>query len=342
MKFVKPKLNETFTITSTPAWPNIAFETDQKGPHIWTWTLVWKTFTKTGKATTLDNVWDALSVVNDLGGVLTVRADANKIHATIKVKIIGTNPSETEVNDYLKSKSNVEGFDKIIAQESRYRHFNKSEPVKSFDNGYGMCQLTIPKPTFQQVWNWKLNIDGGLALFEKKRVVAISHLSQSGRTYTPDQLKSESVCRWNGGTYHEWDSKGAKWARHDHILCDSRTGNIGWDMNDPENSGKTEDQLHKRDSASYAKRPSDAHWNYYGVCYADHLLGTTPAPTPTAAPSATADKSATAPNTGPANKQSSPAKSPAVSPNPMPMPPVLHPGSPSISPMPISVSSKMA
>jgi len=332
LKFVKPKADASFTITSVPEWPSIVFETDQKGAaHTWTWTLTWGTFSKTGKATTLDNSWDAKSVVENCGGTLSVRADANKVHGSINVKIGGTNPSSAEVTTYLNSKANATGFDKIIAQESRYRHFNKqNQPIKSFDNGYGMCQLTDPKPTFEQVWNWKQNVDGGLKLFESKRLTAIKYLSQSGRGYTPDQLTSETVCRWNGGNYHEWDATNSKWVRHANILCDSKTGNIGWNMDDAENKGKTEDQLHKRDSAGYNKHTSASHWNYYGVCYADHILGT-PAATPATTPTAGADstKGANAGSTlspGQTNLPGNPTKNgPLPSSKPLPMPPLPHP-----------------
>lgn len=46
-----------------------------------------------------------------------------------------------------------------------------------------MCQLTKPPPSFEQVWNWKLNIDGGLRLFPKKRATAIAYLHHKDRSY---------------------------------------------------------------------------------------------------------------------------------------------------------------
>ena len=90
----------------------------------------------------------------------------------------------------------------------------------------------------------------------------MSYLSQDERTYTIDQLKYETVCRWNGGTYHEWDHKTSSWVRPSNILCDSQTGNIGWVMSDEGNQGKTEAELRKRDSGEYANRPSGAKWRY--------------------------------------------------------------------------------
>jgi hypothetical protein len=276
VKFNKPKPTDVFTITSAPAWPSVAFETDATGPHTWAWTIQWGSYQKTGTAQSAANSWDAQSVIGNYGGTLTIKATAGKDSATIAVKIIGSNPSSTEVNAYLGTKPGSDGFDKLLEHESKFKNFREpsGEPVKSFDNGYGMCQLTSPPPTFDQVWNWKLNIDGGLALFATKRASAVQYLSQSSRTYTNDQLKYESVCRWNGGAYHTWDSKASKWVRNPDILCDSATGNIGWDTTDAENKGKTEADLRKRDSGSYSRPPAaGAHWKYSGVCYADAILG---------------------------------------------------------------------
>jgi hypothetical protein len=274
MKFIKPQMNQSFMITSAPDWPSILFQTDQTGPHKWSWTIKWGQFIKSGTATTQNNSWDAKEAISNCGGTLAVRADANKASAQISVLIRGQNPSSADVDNYLRGNVGNAGFEKIIAQESRYKHFNSSnEPIKSFDGGYGMCQLTKPVPTFEQVWNWKLNVAAGLVLFGAKRTSAITYLSQSGRSYTTDQLKYETVCRWNGGSYHEWDSTSGGWIRHPNILCDSKTGNIGWDMADDQNKGKTEEQLHKRDSGGYSKHAKDAHWKYFGPCYADHVLG---------------------------------------------------------------------
>jgi len=203
-----------------------------------------------------------------------VKAEANKKTATILVKIKGSNPSPVEVCHYLANRPNSSGFDQIIEHESKFKHFGPdNEPPKSFDNGYGICQLTIPPPSFEQLWNWKLNLDGGLKLFETKRLAAIIYLSQDNRTCTSDQLTHEAVCRWNGGSYRDWDKKSGQWVRPTNILCDLRTGNIGWDMNDPDNAGKTEAELHQRDGSSYSKRPCGAKWKYSGVCYADRVLG---------------------------------------------------------------------
>ena len=274
MKFTKPHINQTFTISAKPEWPSIIFETDEAGQHTWHWTIEWGNFKKSGKETTPGNKWDAKKVITNYGGKLTVRAKANKHTVSISLKITGTNPTPTQVRQYLAHKPNSAGFDKIIEHESKFKHFNiKHEPIKTFDNGYGMCQLTRPTPSYEQIWNWKNNVDGGLALFDNKRLSAVAYLGQGKRAYTADQLKHETVSRWNGGSYHEWDSKKHVWIRHPDILCDSKTGNIGWDMSDTNNTGKTEPLLHQRDSGKYSKSPgNNAHWQYSGVCYADKIL----------------------------------------------------------------------
>ncbi|MET0384608.1 MAG: hypothetical protein ABW321_01555 [Polyangiales bacterium] len=275
LKLTTPAPNTTFTIADDTTMPPVKFRTDGSGSHTWSWTMKWGTFSVSGTATSPGNEWDASAAIADIGGTLSVTVTAAGQSATIAVLIRGTNPTEALVTNYLAEKAESAGFDKILKQESRFRHFNaQGEPIKSFDNGYGMCQLTTPVPSFKQVWSWKRNIDGGLQLFAQKRNAAIAYLGQSGRSYTPDQLRRETVCRWNGGSYHVWEGNPAAWVRNGNILCDTATGNIGWDMTDAENAGKTEAQLRARDKGSYSAPPTAAaHWKYSGVCYADHVLG---------------------------------------------------------------------
>jgi hypothetical protein len=275
MQITKPVQNTVFTISSSPVWPSIVFQTDASGAHTWQWTILWDAFSASGTVSTPSNTWDATTVIANRGGMVTVNATAGGASASTMVRIVGTNPTEADVVQYLSTKPGSDGFDRILNHETKFRHFGTTnEPKKSFDKGYGMCQLTRPAPTFEQAWNWKLNVDGGLSLFAEKRAVAKAFLGQSGRQFTDAQLRLETVCRWNGGPYHKWDATANKWIRVPTILCDSQTGNIGWDTNDPENAGKTEAQLHARDAASYRSPPGPtAHWKYFGVCYADRVLG---------------------------------------------------------------------
>ncbi len=275
MKIMSPSAGANLVIGQDATWPALTFQTDGVGAHIWKWSIAWRTYTKTGNLTTPGNLWNALSVLANFGGTLTVTAIAGKETASFAGKITGTNPTAQQVTTYLQTKPNSTGFDSILQHETKARHFNaQGEPVRSFDNGYGMAQLTNPAPTYEQVWNWKLNIDAGLLLFGQKRAAAVKYLSQQGRTYTDVQLEYETVSRWNGGSYHTWDEKAKAWVRNPDILCDTKTGNIGWDMTDAANKGKTEQDLRARDSTSYSSPPASGdHWDYFGVCYADRVLG---------------------------------------------------------------------
>jgi len=273
LKVKKPLLNQKFTISAAADWPDIEFQTDGSGAHTWDWSIKWGIHTKSGRATTTSNTWNARDAIQNLGGTLSVTVKTGSGSASLSLKLVGTNPTDTAVKSYLATKADSDGFFKILSHETKCKHFSTSgEPVKSFDHGYGICQLTNPKPTFEQTWNWKLNIDAGLELFKAKRNLAISYLTQANRTYTTDQLRYETVCRWNGGKYHEWDEGAKQWMRPAVILCDSKTGNIGWNLTSPNNKGKNETALRARDQGSYSSRPNGADWQYLGVCYADRVL----------------------------------------------------------------------
>src|SRR3984885_4625898 len=171
MNITSPALNAVFQITADPNWPGIVFQTDTAGPHSWQWTISWNTFSKSGVESTAGNQWDAANAIAGLGGQLQVQATANGQSDSVSVRIAGQNPSTQQVTTYLESQADSDGFDQLLKHESQFRHFNaQGHPIKSFDNGYGMCQLTAPVPSFTQIWNWKLNVDGGLALFAGKRM----------------------------------------------------------------------------------------------------------------------------------------------------------------------------
>jgi hypothetical protein len=282
MKIIKPIAGHTFIISAAPEWPDIIFETDAKGEHTWNWTISWDRFKKEGQVKTNENKWNAKSVVTNYGGTLRVTVRSGKEPAqTTTVKIVGTNPTAYEAKNYLTSRLREKGLDKtvialdkIIEHETHCENFRPSRmPIKAFDNGYGMCQLTTPAPNYEQVWNWKLNIDEGIKFYLEKRKLAVAYLAQQGRTYTDEQLLYEIVTRYNGGSYHVWDANAKAWARPSSILCDPQAGNMGWNMNDKDNAGKTLAELHKRDFQSFSKpREAGANWIYSGRCYADKIL----------------------------------------------------------------------
>lgn len=279
-RITSPLLHDKFYISPDAVWPSVSFQTDADShaasEFVWSWAIEWAHFSQRGEVRTSSGCWDAQPVITNLGGLLTVAA--TRIgdpggSCSVQVHILGTQPQPSDVERHLAAQKDSSGFEKILMHESRMKHFDSAGyPSKSFDGGYGMAQLTNPAPEYQQVWNWKLNVAAALDLFARKRADALTYLSRKG-SYTDRQLMYEAVSRWNGGSYHIWDAQRG-WIRKPTIMCDSQTGNIGWNMTEPANIGKSEHELHHRDSASYSRapRPGDA-WGYFGVCYADSVLG---------------------------------------------------------------------
>jgi hypothetical protein len=275
---VSPAGGSTFQIAGGSIWPSIRFHTNgalRAGEQLrWEWRLSWRTWSKSGTRTTNTSFWETGNTLGSCGGRLEVTVSGPRGSASVWIKLLGSSVPETEIRSYLASKPNNNGFERILRHETRMMHFDKGgEPIVSGDLGYGICQLTNPKPTFEQCWHWKLNIDAGLALFAEKQRIARRYLSQEGRFFTAEQLERETIARWNGGTYHLWSTDRNCWMRNPDILCDSCTNNIGWNLRDPRNVGRTEAQLHARDKEKFKRAPNgeDA-WFYSGLCYADRIL----------------------------------------------------------------------
>jgi len=294
-KWVSPEKGAVFKIDKSAAMPLAIFEvaTSETGPYKWKWTITWdakvsglkesakrgtvvRTFSEAGQFESNDKSWK-LDLAKVLGGRLRVTVTAGRDTFKRYIDIQGTNPTAAEVAAFVRTLENTEGLDKLLEQETRCKHFIDADgqPIVAFDKGFGMAQLTNPPPSYDQVWNWKENIKAGAKLYQEKQKAARSYLGQKGRTYTADQLKLETWSRWNGGVYHVWDEKNNAWVRNQNILCDTQTGNIGWDLTDAENSGKDENELRERDKSTYGNPKKDKKegnkWRYSGICYADHV-----------------------------------------------------------------------
>src|ERR1051325_5245662 len=123
MRVTKHAQDETFTVGADAVWPSIVFETDGPGPHVWRWTIAWDTFTVSGTATTPGNRWDATQAVADRGGTLTVNVSAGAAMSAITGRIKGTNPSAADVTRYIVETGKGDGFERIVAHETQFRHF---------------------------------------------------------------------------------------------------------------------------------------------------------------------------------------------------------------------------
>ncbi|NUT78861.1 hypothetical protein HNO86_27850 [Pseudomonas sp. C1C7] len=298
LTWISPAENAVFKITQDAQLPSIVFEFHSKtaGEFQWSWVIEWEakvrglrerarknsvlqTFSESGAFTSNSTSWTVDLCGKVLGGTLTVKVNVGGKILTRSVLLKGQNPTRESIASYVTSLEDMFGFEKLLEQETGSKHFIDldGEPITAFDKGYGITQMTQPAPNFEQVWNWKANILAGSAVYKDKVRIAKKYLGQSGRSYTDDQLQHEVFSRWNGGSYHVWDSASGAWVRKKNILCDSATGNIGWSMDNEKNKEKSESALHERDKGTYSKGSkgqSEEHpWEYKGMCYADHVLG---------------------------------------------------------------------
>lgn len=186
-----------FPITEDDVMPTIKvtanvkdFTPDPKGPPLtyeWKATLVWTgaaCLNARGRvikhpdmtATTTTNTF-TIPFTQIRGGdlVISVSAKSGTVNLTAqsdKLKVVGTNPSITKLATEV---STITAFRKLMRVESGLRQFlGSSCPLFSSDGygGVGLCQLTSPAPTDDQVWSWKANVAGGLALFVAKQNAA--------------------------------------------------------------------------------------------------------------------------------------------------------------------------
>jgi len=178
------------------------------------------------------------------GGVLTVTVSVRVGSAppitvtSAGLTIVGSNPSPAQI----KAQANAVGANKVrfrkqMRQESSLEQFRSNGwPKYSGDNlgGVGLCQITRPAPTADQVWNWKANVQAGWTLYlEKERIArtypinvragltfralvaawnaqparrALSPVAVTLPDYTADQLEQDTIRGFNGfaGGLHEF------------------------------------------------------------------------------------------------------------------------------------------
>jgi hypothetical protein len=108
-----------------------------------------------------------VSTGNSIGGMVTGRSQG--------LKVIGSNPSTTALS---RAAIMTDAFKRLMRHESGLQQFRPAPcPYFSRDNlgGVGICQITNPRPTDDQVWSWKENLKRGLQLYKEKENVARSY-----------------------------------------------------------------------------------------------------------------------------------------------------------------------
>ena len=112
------------------------------------------------------------------GGALTVtvgvQVNHHKLSATSSgLHIVGTNPTPTSL---LCVSYPNETFKKLMRLESGLVQFRGHPgatskcPLFSSDNlgGVGICQITDPRPTDDEVWDWEANVEAGKRFWDAK------------------------------------------------------------------------------------------------------------------------------------------------------------------------------
>jgi len=289
-EWITPASCETFYIDEESKFPEILFKikTDDPGPFLWEWEMRWTPEAcrqkeglqrfKAKNNTTLSKKHSFISeekqwkceVGSIIGGELLVKVKTEAKVFIRKTTILGKNPSKDRINleiDKGQNKEDAALIKKIFNQESRYRHFySDGLPLTSFDNGYGLGQLTNPIPTYEQIWNWKEHVK---EMLDKRisiaRKTAKNYLDKHPG-YSQNELDLETLAAYNGipkkQRYHVWNEKEKKWQVNDNVICDPEQSNKGWIMTESQNTGKTLEELKKDNKTSPI---------YTGRCYAEHI-----------------------------------------------------------------------
>ena len=292
-EWVSPSSCQIFYIDEDANFPDITCEikTDSSGTFEWSWEIKWtglacpqaegknrysskkeKTFSKSGTFDSADKKWKAdLGAI--IGGDLTVKVKIGSTTFVRKTLIRGKSPSKEKIVaeiDLYADVDNKKLIKKIFQQESRYRHFYSDEmPLTSFDNGYGLGQLTNEPPTYEQIWNWKTHVK---EIMKKRiltaRVTAKDYLNKHPG-YTQEQYDLETLAAYNGipkgQRYHNWNATNKEWVLNKDVTCDPTQSNKGWIMTEEKNKGKTLSELQNDQGG----KPF-----YTGRCYAEHVKNT--------------------------------------------------------------------
>lgn len=124
------------------------------------------------------------------GGELSVSVETTIGTQTLRgestgLSIVGTNPSIASLVTATTGAPPI--FRKLMRLESQLRQFRAPNcPLFSADNqgGVGLCQIT-PPDSDDQIWDWKANVQGGLAVYreKEKRARRYPDLVRNGATF---------------------------------------------------------------------------------------------------------------------------------------------------------------
>jgi hypothetical protein len=141
------------------------------------------------------------------------------------------NPSSDQNSPTIRDQVGSPHFFRVIAYiETGYKHFDWSIwaepggsifPTESFngDGGFGLMQLTDPRPAYRQIWNYRDNVDAAVELIGEKLAAAknyinvhpVSTTDPNAIAKTQKLLKMETYSLYRGGHYWEWNDRYDMW-----------------------------------------------------------------------------------------------------------------------------------
>jgi hypothetical protein len=135
---------------------------------------------------------------------------------TSDYSIRGDNPTKAAIKALLPDlRAQV-----LAYMESRFRQFdNTSLPLFGPPHGFGTMQLDTPPATARQIWDWRDNIAGGLALYNKKKTEVSNHFTNIYKAnpaaphLTDEQMSLALYQYYNGGFYWDWDAAAKVWKK---------------------------------------------------------------------------------------------------------------------------------
>jgi len=161
----------------------------------------------------------------------------------------GVNPTKQEIRDTAVDRLSIHV---VFHRESRFNQFAASPAdigrtvvgpqtvLRAADDGYGIGQLTIPRPRSRELWDWQANATDSIARLDGFRADAMLYVQQvrdgsswtaatgvrppsppnegqafpDAPDFTEDQLDLEMWARYNSGRrYHDYNPATGQWQR---------------------------------------------------------------------------------------------------------------------------------
>ncbi|MCK9905081.1 hypothetical protein MXD63_34340 [Frankia sp. Cpl3] len=238
----QPTAGSTLLIDATPAMPVIncrarisGVNPDPTALTDFSWDIVISETPRQGSCLSAQVVCSNQETGNSTGGSWTpalgfiqggearikvsVTVNGRRLAAEVSVHVRGTNPTPATITAACGGPGS--DADQVACHESSRRQFwTDGLPLRGSGGDVGIMQLCNPAATCEQRWNWSANVTRGVALLQTKRAEATVYLNRhapggnypnDGHLTDAEVLQRETLQRYNGGRYWQWDSSGNVW-----------------------------------------------------------------------------------------------------------------------------------